>query len=259
VNAGQTCIAPDYIMCTKSVEKKFVEEARSVFQEWYGDNVQASPDYSRLINQASFQRVISLLKSGTVAVGGKTDANDKYIEPTILVDVKPTDAVMQDEIFGPILPIMNVDNAYEAIKFINSKDKPLALYIFSDNETDRKTIIENTSSGGVCVNDTIMHIAVESLPFGGVGPSGMGRYHGKYSFDSFTHKKSCLVKKIDPIGEKLSKARYPPYTEKKINYLAFMTKKRQGFSIPYLPQILIFGLGMATMLLVQQLYPEKTE
>lgn len=256
VNAGQTCIAPDYILCTKDIQNKFVEEAKVVLKEWYGDDVKASPDLSRIVNQASFQRIVQFLKSGKIAVGGKYDANERFIEPTILVDVKATDPVMQDEIFGPILPIMNVENAFDAIKFINSLDKPLALYIFSNNESDRNIIISNTSSGGVCCNDTIMHLAVDTLPFGGVGPSGMGAYHGKFTYDTFTHKRAVLVKNINAISEKLADSRYPPYSESKTNYLAILTKKRKGFSFPYFTHVLLFGLGIASTLLIQQLLPE---
>lgn len=259
VNAGQTCIAPDYVLCTKEVQKKFVDEAKIVMKEWYGDDVKASPDFSRIVNTPSFQRLVNLMRSGTAAIGGRSDSSERFIEPTILIDVKPTDPVMVEEIFGPILPIMNIENAFDAIKFINSRDKPLALYIFSDNEKDRNTIIANTSSGGVCCNDTIMHLAVDTIPFGGVGPSGMGQYHGKFTFDTFVHKRACLVKKIDTIGEKLSNARYPPYTDGKISYLSFLTKKRKGFSIPYFTHFLLFGLGIASTVFVQQLLPERTD
>jgi len=163
---------------------------------------------------------------------------------------------MNEEIFGPILPIMNVESAFDAIKFINSRDKPLALYIFTDNDSDRDVIITNTASGGVCCNDTIMHLSVDTLPFGGVGPSGMGRYHGQYSFDAFTHKRACLVKKITFFTEALGKARYPPYTEGKTTYLYYLLKKRRGFSIPYLPHLILFGLGILSTLLMQQYFPE---
>ncbi|KAL7010959.1 hypothetical protein ACKWTF_014026 [Chironomus riparius] len=256
MNAGQTCVAPDYILCTKEVQEKFVNEAKSIVKEWYGDDVKKSPDFCRIINQANFQRITKLMETGKIALGGKTDPEDRFIEPTILVDVNGDDLVMQDEIFGPILPIVNVNNAFEAIKFINSKDKPLALYIFSNRKADRDAIIGNTSSGGVCVNDTIMHMAIDTVPFGGVGPSGMGGYHGKFSFDTFAHKKPCLVKKIDKIGEKLADARYPPYTDGKIKYLSFLTKNRKVPSIPYFSHMVLFGLGIASALLVQQALPE---
>ncbi|XP_061505657.1 aldehyde dehydrogenase family 3 member B1 isoform X8 [Anopheles gambiae] len=250
INAGQTCIAPDYILCSKQVQKQFLEEARKVLNEWYGANPKDSPDLCRIINQNHFQRLTSLLKGANVAIGGETDLQDRYISPTILIDVKSTDPVMQDEIFGPILPILNVDNAYDAIKFINSRDKPLSIYIFSENEKDRKAIIENTSCGGICINDTMAHVAVEALPFGGVGPSGMGSYHGKYSFDTFVHKKSCLTKDFNPIGEKLAASRYPPYSESKLSFLSTLLKKRQGINLHFLPYLLMFGIGVASTLVV---------
>uniref|UniRef100_A0A4Y0BQG3 Aldehyde dehydrogenase n=1 Tax=Anopheles funestus TaxID=62324 RepID=A0A4Y0BQG3_ANOFN len=253
INAGQTCIAPDYVLCSKQVQKQFIEEARKVLKEWYGANPKDSPDLCRIINQNHFQRLTSLLKGANVAIGGETDLQDRYISPTILIDVKSTDPVMQDEIFGPILPILNVDNAYDAIKFINSRDKPLSIYIFSENESDRNQIIENTSSGGICINDTMAHVAVEALPFGGVGPSGMGSYHGKYSFDTFVHKKSCLTKDFNPIGEKLAASRYPPYSEGKLSFLSTLLKKRQGINLQFLPYLLMFGIGVASTLVVSTL------
>ncbi|XP_035906575.1 aldehyde dehydrogenase family 3 member B1 isoform X3 [Anopheles stephensi] len=257
INAGQTCIAPDYILCSKQVQKQFLEEARKVLKEWYGTNPKDSPDLCRIINQNHFQRLTSLLKGANVAIGGETDLQDRYISPTILIDVKSTDPVMQDEIFGPILPILNVDNAYDAIKFINSRDKPLSIYIFSENVQDRNRIIENTSCGGICVNDTMAHVAVEALPFGGVGPSGMGSYHGKYSFDTFVHKKSCLTKDFNPIGEKLAASRYPPYSESKLSFLSTLLKKRQGINLQFLPYALMFGIGVASTLIVSTLLKRR--
>lgn len=250
INAGQTCIAPDYLLCSKQVQKQFLEEAKKILKEWYGDNPKDSPDLCRIINQQHFQRLSAMIKGSKVAIGGETDSQEKYIAPTILVDVNSTDPVMEDEIFGPILPIINVDSAYEAIRFINSRNKPLALYIFSNNITDRKALVTNTTSGGVCINDTMMHCAVETLPFGGVGPSGMGAYHGKYSFDTFVHRKSCLAKDFNPIGEKLASSRYPPYSDSKLSFLTALLKKRKGVSFRLLPYALMFGIGAATALIV---------
>ncbi|XP_052893092.1 aldehyde dehydrogenase family 3 member B1 isoform X3 [Anopheles moucheti] len=257
INAGQTCIAPDYVLCSKQVQKQFIEEARKVLKEWYGTNPKDSPDLCRIINQNHFQRLTSLLKGANVAIGGETDLQDRYISPTILIDVKSTDPVMQDEIFGPILPILNVDNAYDAIKFINSREKPLCMYLFTENIKDRDTIIANTTSGSVCVNDTLTHYAVEALPFGGVGPSGMGSYHGKYSFDTFVHKKSCLTKDFNPIGEKLAASRYPPYSDSKLSFLSTLLKKRQGINLHFLPYLLMFGIGVASTLVVSTLLKRR--
>ncbi|XP_062708130.1 aldehyde dehydrogenase, dimeric NADP-preferring isoform X6 [Aedes albopictus] len=253
INAGQTCIAPDYLLCSKQVQKQFLEEAGKILKEWYGNNPKDSPDLCRIINQQHFQRLSAMIKGANVAIGGETDSQEKYIAPTILVDVNSNDPVMQDEIFGPILPIINVDNAYDAIRFINSRNKPLALYIFSKNRTDQKALVTNTTSGGVCINDTMMHCAVETLPFGGVGPSGMGAYHGKYSFDTFVHRKSCLAKDFNPIGEKLASSRYPPYSDSKLSFLTTLLKKRQGLSMKFLPYVLMFGIGAATALIVSSI------
>ncbi|XP_035788819.1 aldehyde dehydrogenase, dimeric NADP-preferring-like isoform X7 [Anopheles albimanus] len=162
INAGQTCIAPDYVLCSKQVQKQFLEEARKVLKEWYGTNPKDSPDLCRIINQNHFQRLSALLKGANVAIGGETDLQDRYISPTILVDVKSTDPVMQDEIFGPILPILNVDNAYDAIKFINSRSPPLVMYIFTLDTKIQELFTNGTRSGSMCLNDTIMQYAVIS-------------------------------------------------------------------------------------------------
>ncbi|XP_050092003.1 aldehyde dehydrogenase family 3 member B1 isoform X3 [Anopheles aquasalis] len=257
INAGQTCIAPDYVLCSKQVQKQFIEEARKVLKEWYGTNPKDSPDLCRIINQNHFQRLSSLLKGANVAIGGETDLQDRYISPTILVDVKSTDPVMQDEIFGPILPILNVDNAYDAIKFINSRSPPLVMYIFTLDTKIQELFTNGTRSGSMCLNDTIMQYAVETLPFGGVGPSGMGSYHGKYSFDTFVHKKACLTKDFNPIGEKLAASRYPPYSDSKLSFLSTLLKKRQGINTKFLPYLLMFGIGVASTLLVSTILKKR--
>lgn len=244
VNSGQTCVAPDYILCSKQVQEKFVKAAARILKEWYGENPQTSPDLCRIVTDRHFARLVKFLEKANIAIGGKSDASDKFIEPTILTDVKPNDPVMQEEIFGPIFPIVTVNNAYDAIKFMKSREKPLALYIFSNRKQDVNLIMENVSCGGMCVNETIMHLAVDNLPFGGVGGSGMGNYHGKYSFDTFSHKKSCLYKDYGALAENLASARYPPYSQRKINFLNFLLKKRTGFSLKFLPYLLVFCLGV---------------
>lgn len=249
VNAGQTCVAPDYILCKKEVGEKFIEQARGILKEWYGDDMQKSPDFARIINKNHFERLSKLMQMGKIAVGGKMDEDERYIQPTIISDVKPTDPIMQEEIFGPILPIIYINDVNEAIKHINSNEKPLALYIFSNDRKITDLVLENTSCGGVGVNDTLMHITPESLPFGGVGNSGMGAYHGKYSFDTFVHKKSILVKDLGSLGERLSAARYPPYSDSKLNYLTRMLRARIPVSLKYLPYTIIFGLGVISSLL----------
>ncbi|XP_034651177.1 aldehyde dehydrogenase, dimeric NADP-preferring isoform X7 [Drosophila subobscura] len=260
INCGQTCIAPDYILCSKEMQDKFVAEAKDVLKEWYGENIQSSPDLSRVINTNNFQRLLGLMKSGRVAVGGKYDASERYIEPTILVDVKPNDPIMEEEIFGPILPIYNVESAYDAIKFINARESPLVLYIFTSETEVQNLFVNGTQSGGMCVNDTIMHYAVDVLPFGGVGMSGMGSYHGKYGFDTFTHKKSCLGKDLSAVGEKLASARYPPYSDRKGSFLSFLLRKRRPLPNFYLTHVLAVGLGVGlTVLANYYLQKNSTE
>ena len=161
-------------------------------KEFYGENPANSPDYARIIHQKHFDRLAYLLKCGKVIIGGETNREELYIAPTLLENVSLEDAVMQEEIFGPILPIIEYTDINEAITLINSRPKPLALYLFSQNKNLQNRILQETSSGGVCINDTVMQVAVSSLPFGGVGDSGMGSYHGKAGFDTFSHDKSVL-------------------------------------------------------------------
>lgn len=253
MNCGQTCIAPDYILCNKETQEKFVKEAKKVISEWYGSDAKASPDLCRIINQTNFNRLQGLLKSvSNIAIGGKTAADDLFIEPTVIVDVQTTDALMQEEIFGPILPIVNVRDARDAIEFINKGEKPLALYVFTKDSNIQDLFITKVSAGGICINDTILHAAAPNLPFGGVGNSGIGHYHGKYSFDTFVHKKSVLIKNFNKIGESLASGRYPPYTESKTKSLLGLMKRREfGFSCKYLPHTVMFILGVALTLLVK--------
>lgn len=231
VNCGQTCIAPDYILCEKSIQGKFIEKVKETLKEYYGDNPKESPDYERIINQRHFKRVIGLLEGEKIAIGGEHEESTCYIAPTVLVDVKPEAKVMQEEIFGPLLPIITVNNVDEAIQFINQKEKPLALYAFANNKKIIKKIISQTSSGGVTGNDVFMHFTIAELPFGGVGNSGMGAYHGKHSFDTFSHKRSCLIKSLSMEG--VNKLRYPPYSQKKVEWAKFIlmskvNKKKLG-------------------------------
>ncbi|XP_077270459.1 aldehyde dehydrogenase type III isoform X7 [Temnothorax americanus] len=246
VNVGQTCIAPDYMLCTPEVQSKFIEEAKKILQEWYGDNPRENPDLARIITDKHYQRLVNYINDKTkIAIGGDVNPAEKFIAPTILTDVKSTDSIMQEEIFGPILPIINVNNAYEAINFINSREKPLALYIFSQDKETLSLIINNTSSGNVLANDVILHAAVETLPFGGVGYSGMGAYHGKFTFDTFTHKKGCLIRNYNKIAEILSKSRFPPYSDANLKILRRLLERRPSLPIiKYLPYILMFGLGV---------------
>ncbi|KAK9885523.1 hypothetical protein WA026_011015 [Henosepilachna vigintioctopunctata] len=244
INAGQTCIAPDYILCSQEIEMKFIEAFKKVQKQQYGDDLKSSPDYCRIINSNHFNRIVGLLKGQEVVHGGSHDASQLFIETTICVNVDPDSALMREEIFGPILPIIRAQSAAEAIHFINSREKPLALYIFSNDKKTVDIFEKETSSGGVCVNDTIMHFACESLPFGGVGSSGMGAYHGKYSFDTFSHQKPILEKSIDKFGEMLQSVRYAPYNEGKIKALSNLSKRRKlPISTKYLLHVILLVIG----------------
>ncbi|MBQ6820378.1 MAG: aldehyde dehydrogenase [Clostridium sp.] len=192
LNAGQTCVAPDYILVEESVKKTFIESLVKEINNQFGINIEESPDFPRLINKSSFNRLKEYLKDGTIYFGGSLDEDSLYMEPTILIDIKENSKIMEDEIFGPILPILEFSNIENAITFIKSKEKPLALYYFSEDKQSINNVLTTVSYGGGCINDTIIHVASNKLPFGGVGNSGIGSYHGKASFDTFTHKKSII-------------------------------------------------------------------
>lgn len=192
INVGQTCIAPDYLLVNKQIKDKLLENFKKYLREFYGENPAQSSDYARIISQKHFERLVQLLQNGQIVIGGETNPEDCYIAPTVIEHVSLTDPVMAEEIFGPILPIIEYDDITEAIALINSRPKPLALYLFSQNKTLQQQVLQQTSSGGVCINDTVMQFGLPSLPFGGVGDSGIGRYHGKASFDTFSHYKSVL-------------------------------------------------------------------
>ncbi len=192
MNAGQTCIAPDYVVVHEAVSDAFLNELVSAIRKFYGDDASTHPRYCRIINDRHFTRLEALIDQDKLAYGGKTNAAQKYIEPTLLYPVDWNHPAMADEIFGPILPIITYSRLDEVISRINKRPKPLALYLFAGNKDIRRKIIGEISFGGGAVNNTIMHIVSHYLPFGGVGQSGMGRYHGKYSFDTFSHTKSIL-------------------------------------------------------------------
>ncbi|MBR4066661.1 MAG: aldehyde dehydrogenase [Bacteroidaceae bacterium] len=192
LNAGQTCIAPDYLLIHHSRENEFVEAFRKALMHLHGRDIKASKHYVRLISDKAFERVSSYIKEGNIALGGWTDAKERYIEPTLLKDVDTDSPVMQEEIFGPVLPMIPFSERSEALEFIRKREKPLALYYFGKVK-EGKEFIRLTSAGGSCINDTIMHIANENIPFGGVGNSGMGHYHGKLSFEAFSHQRSVVT------------------------------------------------------------------
>ncbi|OKH28491.1 aldehyde dehydrogenase [Chroogloeocystis siderophila] len=210
INAGQTCIAPDYLLVNRQIKPQLLDSLQKVIKEFYGEDPQQSSDYARIVNQKQFSRLAELLHDGEIVTGGTTNSRDFYIAPTIIDRVSLEKPVMQEEIFGPILPIIEYSDLSEAIAIINEKPKPLALYLFSRNKDIQQRVLQETSSGGVCINDTVMQVGVSSLPFGGVGDSGIGRYHGKASFDTLSHEKSVLKKSfwLD------LKWRYAPYAGK---------------------------------------------
>ncbi|MGE0707463.1 MAG: aldehyde dehydrogenase family protein [Planctomycetota bacterium] len=209
-NTGQTCVAPDYVLVHRSVERPLIEAMGTALREFYGADPRQSPDYGRIINDAHHARLVGLLANAKVALGGEHDAAERYLAPTILEGVSPEHPVMQEEIFGPILPVLPVDSMDEAIAFVNEREKPLALYVFSNDGDDAERVLGGTSSGGACVNDTLSHLAVPDLPFGGVGESGMGAYHGRHSFEAFSHRRGVLKRWTFPDV----KLRYPPYEGK---------------------------------------------
>ncbi|CAH0564103.1 unnamed protein product [Brassicogethes aeneus] len=243
-NVGQTCVAPDYILCSKTTQEKIIKACEQVLKEMLPNGARESQDYGRIISKRHFRRLVNLLQNQKVAIGGAIDEKDLFIEPTILTDVSINDDVMKEEIFGPILPIVNVNNVDEAISFINSREKPLALYVFSKTRKITELFLEKTSSGGVCINDCLMHITPHSLPFGGVGASGMGMYHGKYSFDTFVHKKGVMLRNFHALPEKLQSLRYPPFTKTKTNMILQATRYRSGIPMCFLVYVLVFLLGV---------------
>lgn len=206
LNAGQTCIAPDYLLIHRDVKEQFVEEYQEAIKDLHGSDVSKSKYYVRMVSDKAFERVAGYIEDGVVRVGGRVDASERYIEPTLLDNVAVDSAVMREEIFGPVLPMITIGSIDEAVDFILDREKPLALYVFADEGVARG-IFDKTSSGGGCINDVIMHIANENMPFGGVGNSGMGRYHGRDSLYAFSHRRAVLTTstRIDP------PFRYMPY------------------------------------------------
>jgi aldehyde dehydrogenase (NAD+) len=209
-NAGQTCTAPDYILVHESVEGALVDKLKGVITEFYGSDPRQSKDYPRIVNERHVDRLAALLDDQVeVAAGGQSDRSQRYFAPTILRKVKPTSKAMQDEIFGPILPVMTIAGVDDAIRFVNDHDKPLALYVFTADSKVSERVLHETSSGGACINATLWHVANPNLPFGGVGPSGMGAYHGRWGFEALSHRKA-VTDKPTSMDAKIA---YPPYTK----------------------------------------------
>ena len=220
LNCGQTCVAPDYILCHESVKEQFVSELKTQIKIQFGDNPLENPSYGKIINAKHFERVRGLIDAGKIAVGGKSNAETLKIEPTVLDNVTWDDAVMGEEIFGPILPILTYKNEDELYQIVNGHQKPLALYLFTQNKGLQERIVTRCSFGGGCINDVVVHLATNNMGFGGVGESGMGAYHGKVGFDTFSHKKSIVDKKtwID------INMRYQPYNKSKESLVRMFLK-----------------------------------
>ena len=207
LNAGQTCIAPDYLLVQQSVKAPLIAEMKKAIHAFYGEHPEENPDYPKIINEKHFERLKGLMQAGNLLEGGQLRPETRQIAPTLIDGVTPDDPIMQEEIFGPLLPVLTFDQIEEVFSFVSGRPKPLALYLFSTDEAVIRRTLGTLSFGGGCVNDTITHIANPSLPFGGVGNSGMGQYHGKRSFDTFTHQKAVLRKGRWPDVP----VRYPPF------------------------------------------------
>ncbi|CAD5230386.1 unnamed protein product [Bursaphelenchus xylophilus] len=251
MNNGQTCVAPDYVLVNKNVKDKLLIELKKTLEEFYPE-VESSKDYCRIINQRHFDRLNSLLdrSRGNVAIQpAKPNRDDLFIPPTV-VEVDPDDALMESEIFGPILPVVTVNSVDEAVEFVLDREKPLALYLFSTDEKAVDKVVKESRSGAVTVNDVVLHMTLDTLPFGGVGQSGFGRYRSRHGFDQFSHHKAVLKRTF--FGEQLGAARYPPLTEKKLRALKMVGNRW------ILPRIIrrllahtdVFALGVGLAVIV---------
>jgi len=215
INAGQTCVAPDHVLVHREVSAQFVEILARKIKEFYGDDPALSPDFCRIASERHTARFQQLLEGQKVHTGGQVDVAKRYVAPTIVLDPSPDSALMQEEIFGPVLPIVTVDEMHEAIKFVADRPKPLALYLFTKSKALEDAVLHRLSAGTVCVNDAVIFMVSPELPFGGIGNSGMGRYSGWYGFETFSHMKPVMKRSFlfdAPM-------RYPPYTEQKAKLL----------------------------------------
>ena len=215
MNAGQTCVAPDYVLVEKQDKDKLLSALNKQLSKFYGDDASQSGDYGRIVNERHFARLVSYLNDQEVVIGGKHDQANKYIEPTVVINPALESPVMQEEIFGPILPIVTVDKIEQGINLVNRRAKPLALYVYTKDQNFEQKVLNETSAGNVCVNDGFMFMVNPDLPFGGVGNSGMGAYHGQSGFDTFSHLKT-VMKRSFMFDLDL---RYPPFTEGKFKLL----------------------------------------
>jgi aldehyde dehydrogenase (NAD+) len=210
INAGQTCIAPDYILIQKDMKNHFMEFMKLEITKAYGENPKLSPDYARIVNEKNWLRLANMIDENKVIFGGQTDIEDRYISPTLIDESSVDTLIMKDEIFGPLLPVLSYENESEISTIISKYEKPLSLYVFTEDKKFAQKIIKQYSFGGGCINDTVVHFSNKRLPFGGVGHSGIGAYHGSLSFDTFSHKKA-IVKKANWLDLPM---RYAPYKDK---------------------------------------------
>lgn len=227
INAGQTCIAPDYVLCSEKAQQIAKKKFGDILKQFYDNDTLSGKNYTRIVNVNHFERLKKIIKGSGIVVGGKLDQEKLLIEPAIVLDANLNDLSMQCEIFGPILPFITCPSAQKAIEMINSRPKPLALYIFSNSRKVQNQFMTKTSSGGVCINDTVLHISAVSLPFGGVGNSGFGKCHGTYSLQTFSNARSVLHRGFSPLLEQIGKMRYPPYTNFNLTVLQQLSKNRR--------------------------------
>lgn len=254
INAGQTCIAVDYVLCFEEIKDQFISHLKKAIAKFYPEGVQKSSSYGRIVNHRHFQRLVKLLSEtkGNIVYGGENDEDDLLISPSIVSNLNEDDVLLKDEIFGPILPVLSTSSIEDAVEFINKRDHPLAAYVFSNNQRECDFVLNNTLSGGVCLNDAIVHVACPALPFGGVGESGMGSYHGRKSFDTFTHERSVLSKSQGM--EFINKIRYPPYSNETRDLLSkfqemptpFANPRFARWSLRLLLSSILVAIGFAT-------------
>ena len=254
INAGQTCVAPDYVLCSEKAQQMARKHFQKVLNQFYNGDVLSSEHYPRIVNAQHFNRLKKLLKESASVTGGKLDSDKLAIEPAIVLDVALEDPIMQGEIFGPILPFVTCSSVQKAIDIINSKPKPLALYVFSDSKKTQERFLTQTSSGGVCINDTVLQISTSSLPFGGVGNSGFGKYHGRYTLDVFSNQRAVLSRGFNPVLEWIGASRYPPYSRNKLLLLTQLGLNRKFWMPgPVLSSCIAFATGVGSVFAYQAL------
>lgn len=244
-NTGQTCIAPDYILVEHSVQDKFVAELQKAAKEYWKSMDKNVRDLGRIINERHFKRIADLItqSKGEVVFGGLAEADEatRFLPLTILKDVRPDDSTMSDEIFGPVLPILPVDDVHAAVRFVNAHDQPLALYMFTSSKATSEYILKYTRSGGAMRGDMLLHFVINDLPFGGTGPSGYGSYHGKTGFDCFTHERAFVDAPasgvLGHVVEKIMALRYPPYSQAKANFFRLVLSYPAFFGRPKNPTV----------------------